>query len=41
MDYIKQIKKHLEQSGVIITAKACRERNIPTFYLTPLVNKDF
>lgn len=41
MDYIKQIKKHLDQSGGIITAKICREKNIPTVYLSRLVEQGF
>lgn len=41
MDYIEQIKKHLDQSGGIITAKICGEKNIPTVYLSRLVNRDF
>lgn len=41
MDYIKQIKQHLNQSGGIITAKTCREKNIPTVYLTRLVKQGF
>lgn len=37
MDYAEQIKKHLKEHGGIITAAYCRENNIPTIYLSRLV----
>ena len=39
MDYKKQIKQHLENSGGIITASYCRSKKIPTVYLSRLVRE--
>lgn len=37
MDYVNKIKKYLEQSGGIITTSYCREKEIPTVYLSRLL----
>jgi len=34
MDYEKKIEKYLEQSGGIITTSYCKEKKIPTGYLS-------
>lgn len=39
MDYKNQIKEYLETSGGMITAEYCREKNIPTVYLTRFVRQ--
>ena len=39
MDYENKIKVYLEQSGGIITTSECKEKNIPTVYLSRLVKK--
>lgn len=41
MDYKKQIKQHLENSGGIITASYCRSKKIPTVYLSRLVREGY
>lgn len=37
MDYEKKIEKYLEQSGGIITTSYCKEKKIPTVYLSRLL----
>lgn len=37
MDYANKIKKYLEESGGIITTSICREKKIPTVYLSRLL----
>lgn len=39
MNYKKKIEKYLEQSGGIITTSYCREKNIPTVYLSRLLKE--
>lgn len=41
MDYTKQIIMYLDKSGGIITAKICRDNNIPTVYLSRLIDQGF
>ena len=39
MNYLKQIKEHLDKSGGIITSAYVRENEIPSVYLTRLARK--
>ena len=39
MNYEKQIKRHLKNSGGIITATYCRENKIPTIYLSRMAKE--
>lgn len=39
MNYRKQIEIHLKESGGIITSAYCREKNIPTVYLSRLAKE--
>lgn len=38
MDYIRQIKEFIKKSGGIISSKELKSNNIPTIYLTRMVN---
>lgn len=39
MDYIKKIKEKLNKTGGVITSKELKNSNIPTIYLTRMVEK--
>ena len=37
MDYVKKIKEKLNKSGGVITSKELKDSNIPTIYLTRMI----
>ena len=39
MDYVKEIKEKIKKTGGVITSKELKESNIPTIYLTRMVEK--
>ncbi len=39
MDYMKKIKEKMNKTGGVITSKELKKSNIPTIYLTRMVNK--